>query len=367
MQAPGRARRSLYAGNVDHPVAAVASSRVDVTVVTATRNRPDHLRRAMASVARQTLERIEVFAIDDGSDAEHAEGNRRVLAEFDHRFTLIQPLQSGELGRGPAASRNRGMAAGQGQYVAFLDDDDIWIDDHHLARAVEVLRATGARLYAAELASVRDGAVVFPRWFSDSEAGGVLLRSPLVHRDPPVHQVSAADFLAAAAKRAPHPDTIVVAREVAMEVGGFPKRLWFDEDRIFVMRVADAVDSALFSPAVVAEYRLPEGDANSLATSRALQHLFTISGAQEVQLFARSSAGRREARRIEAWAFRELGIHLAGEGRHADALRCSLQGFCAHPTLGAAGHAAGVAARAAASVLRGQRPASGASPPQRPG
>ena len=95
----------------------------DVTVVIATRNRPAALENALASVAAQHLESYEVVVVDDGSQEEHAESYRSLVAH-DKRIRLLQPLKAGESGSGPSASRNRGIFAGTGRYVAFLDDDD---------------------------------------------------------------------------------------------------------------------------------------------------------------------------------------------------------------------------------------------------
>ena len=118
-------------------------SEIDVTVVTPTRNRPPMLRRALESISRQTLQNYQVLIVDHGSDAGDAEAYRTLVAGFDGRFNLLQPLRPGELGSGPSLSRNRAMAVGVGRYFAFLDDDDVWNWDDHLRTAVELLDATG--------------------------------------------------------------------------------------------------------------------------------------------------------------------------------------------------------------------------------
>ncbi len=84
---------------------------IDVTVVTATRNRPGLLKEALASILRQTLSNFEVWVIDDGSDADNAAAYAELFRGLDSRFHLLQPLAPGETGRGPATSRNRGIRA----------------------------------------------------------------------------------------------------------------------------------------------------------------------------------------------------------------------------------------------------------------
>ncbi|MES1256098.1 MAG: glycosyltransferase, partial [Acidobacteriota bacterium] len=77
-------------------------SPVDVTVVVASRNRSDLVADALASIARQTLQNFEVVVVDDGSTAEHAEGYRTLVASLGPRFRVLQALQPGQMGSGPA-------------------------------------------------------------------------------------------------------------------------------------------------------------------------------------------------------------------------------------------------------------------------
>jgi len=87
---------------------------------------------ALDSVFAQTVKTYEVIVINDGSpDTEKLE-------------EALQPYMSGivYLSRengGPAAARNTGIRAAQGEYIAFLDSDDQWMPDH-LAVMAEILR-----------------------------------------------------------------------------------------------------------------------------------------------------------------------------------------------------------------------------------
>lgn len=79
-----------------------------------------YIREALLSVADQTLRDIEILCINDGS----TDDSRAIAAEFcklDARFRLIDKPNSGY-----GASMNRGLAEAQGDYVAFLEPDDIY-------------------------------------------------------------------------------------------------------------------------------------------------------------------------------------------------------------------------------------------------
>jgi O-antigen biosynthesis protein len=95
----------------------------NVSVVIPTFNRPDLLAEALESVCRQDLEDFEVIVVNDaGSDVS------LLIHGFSERLdlTYITLDQNGGL---PAA-RNAGIAAARGEYIALMDDDDLWMPDH---------------------------------------------------------------------------------------------------------------------------------------------------------------------------------------------------------------------------------------------
>lgn len=92
-----------------------------VSVVIPTYNRPEQLIRACDAVFRQTYEPIEVVVVNDNSDADYS----GVVAELGSKITYVERTVNG----GGSAARNTGIEAAKGEYVAFLDDDDIWNTD----------------------------------------------------------------------------------------------------------------------------------------------------------------------------------------------------------------------------------------------
>lgn len=86
------------------------------------------IRQALESVLEQTYPNIEIIVVDDGSTDGSAAIVRRVAPQAR---IIIQP------NRGEGASRNRGILAAAGEYVALLDADDWW-EKELVARQVEV-------------------------------------------------------------------------------------------------------------------------------------------------------------------------------------------------------------------------------------
>lgn len=96
-------------------------STAGVSVVIPVRNRPLLLRRALESVLRQTRPVDEIVVVDDASSDETAEV-ALTLAAKDPRIRLLrQPVPGGA-----CRTRNRGIEAARGAFVAFLDSDDEW-------------------------------------------------------------------------------------------------------------------------------------------------------------------------------------------------------------------------------------------------
>ncbi|HYD88942.1 MAG TPA: glycosyltransferase family 2 protein [Vitreimonas sp.] len=103
------------------------TSRRLISVVVPTRDRPDYLRQALASI--RALEgpefEFEILVGDNGADPRSVEAARAFGAVH---IAVATP--------GAGAARNAGLSAARGEFIAFLDDDDVWMDSHirpHLA------------------------------------------------------------------------------------------------------------------------------------------------------------------------------------------------------------------------------------------
>jgi GT2 family glycosyltransferase len=96
-----------------------------------THDRPTLLQRTLASLAAQSCQDFNVVVVSDAPTAPPFDQ----LKALDQRYTYIS--RSGVAG--PAASRNMGLSVADGQYVLFLDDDDIFLPGH-LAELKKVLQ-----------------------------------------------------------------------------------------------------------------------------------------------------------------------------------------------------------------------------------
>jgi glycosyltransferase involved in cell wall biosynthesis len=108
----------------ESPALGIMSGTPLVSAIVPTYNRTRQTIAAIESVLAQTYPHVEVIVVDDGS----TDGSGTVIERFvsekandSHRILFLsQPNQ------GASIARNTGIAAAQGDYIAFLDSDDVW-------------------------------------------------------------------------------------------------------------------------------------------------------------------------------------------------------------------------------------------------
>lgn len=178
---------------------------LDVSVVIRTRDRPRLLAEALDSVARQTRAPREVIVVNDGG-----EPVGHILAAFAKRLAIRHIANPVAQGRASAA--NAGVKMAQGEWLALLDDDDLFLP-HHLETLHEALDAGEAALAHAACRLVRgDGEELIG---APTNLGELLL----------------ANIIPTCAA--------LVSRAAIQRVGGFDEELPFLEDWDLWIRLAE--------------------------------------------------------------------------------------------------------------------------------
>jgi len=107
-----------------------------VSVIVPVRNGERFLAAALESAYAQDYPRLEVVVVDDGS----TDGSAAVARSFPARCVF-------QANRGVAAARNAGIAEARGDYLAFLDQDDLWMPEK-LRLQADFLDRNSATAYA---------------------------------------------------------------------------------------------------------------------------------------------------------------------------------------------------------------------------
>ena len=103
-----------------------------VSVIVTTYNRADLLCETLDSILNQTYTNFELIVVDDGS-VDHTE---EVVKKYDD--SRLQYIKTDNWG-GPARPRNIGINKAKGKYIAFCDDDDLWLPEK-LERQEKILQ-----------------------------------------------------------------------------------------------------------------------------------------------------------------------------------------------------------------------------------
>jgi glycosyltransferase involved in cell wall biosynthesis len=197
-----------------------------VSVIIAAYNSENTIIETINSVLSQTLSDLEIIVIDDGSTDKTCQ---RIQEIVDRRVRLF-PYQNG----GVAKARNRGIAKAQGEYIAFLDHDDLWKPDKLKAQV-------------SALEKSADAGVAYS-WTINmySEENPVrYVKSPSVYVEGDVYsQILLCNFVGSGSN-------LLVRREAIESVGEFDPTPLSNEDWDYYIRLA-----AKWSFVVVPEYHV---------------------------------------------------------------------------------------------------------------
>jgi glycosyltransferase involved in cell wall biosynthesis len=97
-----------------------------VTVVIPCYNSSATIKNCLESVLKQSYQNIEIVLIDDGSTDDTLPKLRELKNKHQDRYSISVVTQKNA---GPSKARNNGVELAQGELIAFLDSDDIWIPE----------------------------------------------------------------------------------------------------------------------------------------------------------------------------------------------------------------------------------------------
>ncbi len=125
-------------------------SKPEVSIIMPAYNGEQYIAESIISVINQTYQDWELIVVDDGS----ADRTREVAFDLKKRESRIKYLYQKNGGQGKA--RNRGMRQSQGDFIAFLDQDDLWLPDK-LELQIKVANDTDADVIFSNSYIFHDG------------------------------------------------------------------------------------------------------------------------------------------------------------------------------------------------------------------
>jgi glycosyltransferase involved in cell wall biosynthesis len=127
------------------PLQMPGDSQPKVTVCVTHFSRPQKLRLALASLKQQTYQNFEVIIVDDGSPEQEVQNElAKIQREIEPMGWRLLVQENRYLG----AARNHGLSHATGEYLMFMDDDNV-AKPHEISTLVAVAQRTGAGIVTA--------------------------------------------------------------------------------------------------------------------------------------------------------------------------------------------------------------------------
>jgi glycosyltransferase involved in cell wall biosynthesis len=266
------------------------------------------LAEAVESVTAQSWPEWELLLVDDGSIDASTRIAQAYASNNPDRIRYIE--HPGHENRGMSASRNLGLKGTRGEYIAFLDADDVWLPCK-LAQQVDILvRHTDAGMVYGQ-------ALIWHSWSGSQE-----------HRDykiplgAPTNRVVPSPQLLPVLLRnkcqTPIPSNVLLRRSVVDRVGGFEERFrGMYEDQVFFSKV-ELEFSVYVSTSCWLKYRqhgescTAEADARRAYLEQRRPFLFWLEEYMYKRGVPPESAAWVALRR-ETWPYRHPKLHRIAE------------------------------------------------------
>jgi glycosyltransferase involved in cell wall biosynthesis len=207
-----------------------------VSVVIPVFNGERFIGAAIRSALGQTFRDVEIIVVDDGS----IDQTEKIVRQFSDRVTYHR-----QENRGAGAARNFGVMSGSGEWIAFLDADDIWYPEKLAIQFEAVAMNPAIAFVYSDMDTIDVHEAILERNFLTTQ---VKRRKWKQNRD----LVS----LAFGGQPFPYPSTVLLKRELFSQSGGFSPlfRRNYHEDFDLFARIAQ-VAPLHFVPQSLVQYR----------------------------------------------------------------------------------------------------------------
>jgi glycosyltransferase involved in cell wall biosynthesis len=181
------------------------TNKIKVSIVMITKNRANFLPEALGSVLRQSFQNWELLIIDNGSTSQTQELIAGYLAGEQRIFYSRSALL------GVGANRNLALRLAKGEYVAVLDDDDVWLEQDKLTEQVAWLDSHLDYCLIGSWVSLINpaGEIIGRQSVPETDSQ---IRVSLTRKDNFIHS------------------SVLYRRQFALEVGGYDESLIVGED-----------------------------------------------------------------------------------------------------------------------------------------
>ena len=221
------------------------ASNITVSVIMPAYNAEKFLEASINSALSQSIDSIEVIVVDDGS----SDNTLQLAKSFGDKVRVFSRKNGGA-----AAARNYGVQQAKGDWVAFLDADDIWLPQNLEQQLTNCKGMVWSHSDSVFIGDGHDGTVrssdLAPKY------GGEVIPQLVVN-----------NFIGTS--------TVMMKRDVYLEMGGFDESLRALQDWDLWLRMASKYELS-YTPDVLAQYRVHAASTSRSARKTLPYHLEVI-------------------------------------------------------------------------------------------
>ncbi len=280
-----------------------------VSVIIPAYNAAAFLGDTLDSVLAQTYKNLEIIVVDDGS----TDTTPHVLESYKDRITVLHQANAGQ-----ATARNSGARSAKGEFLAFLDSDDLW-DSDKINRQVELINRFPKAL------------AVYCDHRSIDAQGNPLASSGALAHPRPSGNILRALLLGPCIIT---PGLVLLRRNAFDMMGGFDKTMRGHEDYTLWLRLATQ-GSFIYSPDTLVSYRQHHQQATKQKHYEMRMARAKLNAVIAIRDVMRTSRDVEE-KRLFAWVLEESHINAAWAmrqtGNYADARRIAAAALVQNPT-----------------------------------
>jgi len=290
-----------------------ALNALTVSIVIPAYNVAQYISETLESVFAQTFTDYEVIVVNDGSpDTENFE---QAIEPYISRIRYLK-----QENRGASVARNTGLQAARGEFIAFLDADDLWLPAY-LDQQMKFIRERGCDLACADA-----------EFFGDTESGAPTYMTLLMDSAPASGDVSFLELVVS--ERSLITSGVVARRQPIMEVGLFDETLRNAQDFDLWLRLSRSGARLSYQRKVLLRYRCRAdgltGDAVNCHT-RELRILDKVEKSYDLAPKEREEVSPAIQKRRASLEF-ELGKAYLSRGEYANARECFRKANSLHKT-----------------------------------
>lgn len=275
-----------------------------VSVIIPTYNAGRFVGQAVQSVLEQTYRPYEIIVVDDGS----TDGTKDVLQQFNNCIKYLY-----QENRGPSAARNEGIKIAAGEYICFLDADDLWTPNKLEAQIALMERSRHIGLVFSDHEQFDGDRVVSRSFLAEKAFCSELIRHTPIQRA--FEKLVVENFIST--------PTVMIRKECLDKVGLFDESVKSIEDLDMWLRISAHFEIACL-PLILCKRRIHNSNISRVPELSDPAHVMVLeNNHRRFPDLASAAIWNRQL----AEAYFNLGYHLLAKDQRMEALRAGFKGL----------------------------------------